>query len=293
MEDDTPEPVEGPEATVVDRRLEATNDPRVKRPACVNACLQESLSVTQISARLAAHLHPPLVPGSSQPCGSSSSSAGSTRASAAKRGRAKLRSSLSFHQPTPITYALWLPTLDSTRGRLVSVGLCMWRSSQRRRTRTFHGHERQRRHRAGCGGACARRRASASPASMSSRTGATPWPRGWPWRCGGAARCAVFHLEQDPAWFFSNICSARRPGRARAFVARRSRHDASDITLLTIDSHPNIEVRMFNLVAMRSLRAWHGRRLRRINADAQQILLLTVRSPSLLPQDRRRIFWGA
>jgi hypothetical protein len=95
--------------------------------------------------------------------GSSSSSAGSTRASTERRRRAKLRSSLSIHSTnSPIIYASWLPTLDSTRQRLVSDAVigCMWRSSQGRRTRTFHGHERQRRHRAGCGGACARRRAS-------------------------------------------------------------------------------------------------------------------------------------
>ena len=65
--------------------------------ACKNHC-----SSRRSSARLSlSRLHPPLLPGSSQPCGSSSSSAGSTRASTVRRGRQSCEVVCPFTQPTP------------------------------------------------------------------------------------------------------------------------------------------------------------------------------------------------
>ena len=69
----------------------------------------------------------------------------------------------------------------------------------------------------------------------------------------------------------------------------------SDAVLLAIDSHPNIEVRMFNPVGHPfDPHARHRRRLRpHQQADAQQVL--SRRRAGLdrrRPQYRRRIFWG-
>ena len=177
----------------------------------------------------------------------------------------------------------------------------MWRSSQGRRTRTFHGHERQRRHRAGCGGACrASPRIRASPASTSSRTGATPWPRGWPWRMrrSAASMCSISSGTRTwRARFFSTVCSAR-PTAACACVccSTISARCPPTITLLTIDSHPNIEVRMFNPVGHAfAAGARHGRRLRtHQQADAQQVLhCRRTGRHRRRPQYRRRIFRGS
>ena len=70
----------------------------------------------------------------------------------------------------------------------------------------------------------------------------------------------------------------------------------SDAILLTIDSHPNIEVRMFNPVAMRSLRvlgmvADFGRINKRMHNKS--FIADGAGRHRWRPQYRRRIFWGS
>jgi putative cardiolipin synthase len=118
-------------------------------------------------------------------------------------------------------------------------------------------HDWQRRHFARCGGAATLRASRAVGSPFPSRTDAEAL----------AARLALADAAQrslDVQYFiwnkdmsagsFLSVCSARPIGRARAMLLDDLGVMPTDATLLAIDSHPNIEVRMFNPVALRSPR---------------------------------------
>ena len=136
---------------------------------------------------------------------------------------------------------------------------CMRRSSQGRRAHVFHGHEKQRAARPW------RRRCGPRVAAHPGQSGLHALPDG---RDALAARLVLADAAQrslDVQYFIWNkdmvgkvllehlFRAADRGVRVRMLLDDLGTAP-SDAVLLAIDSHPNIEVRMFNPVALRSLR---------------------------------------
>ena len=149
------------------------------------------------------------------------------------------------------------------------------------RAHILHSNETDQRFRRHQVGGCSRaaRRGTSGPvgSACAPRRAGCPGRAARPRGCGGVhSRGAVFHLEQGHGGQGSAraLVTRGRPRGEGAHAARRLRHGSFRRRAARHRQSPNIEVRMFNPIAIRS--APHGRHPRRLPphqpADAQQVI---------------------